>query len=147
MESMIGKSAVRAVGDTSAARVDHEPRGEGHDDDQILRRSGHPRRGPKQERLGSEPATPLDPQPHGAFWRRTGDYDLDYTEFTSGNVPKVGLPIVKKAPGEELQSIFYVILTDPNGLPNEGMPQMPAGGPYITDAGYQVDVNGVTMTG
>ena len=94
---------------------------------------------------GQQP--PLDPQPHGVFWRRTGDYDLDYAEFTTGNVPMVGLPIMKQDPGEGLQSIFYVLLTDPNGLQNEAIPQMPAGGPYITDAGYQADVNDVTMTG
>ena len=76
---------------------------------------------------GQQP--PLNPQPHGAFWRRTGDYDLDYAEFTTGNVPMVGRPIMKKDPRNELQSIFYVILTDPNGLPSEGMPQMPSGGP------------------
>lgn len=40
-----------------------------------------------------------------------------------------------------------MILTDPNGSPSEGVSQMPAGGPYVTDAVYQTDVNGVTMNG
>lgn len=47
--------------------------------------------------------------------------------------------------GQELTSNFFVILTDPNGV--QGLPQMPAGGPFITDIGYQVMVNGVQMTG
>ena len=87
---------------------------------------------------------PLNPQPHGAFWRQTGDYGQDYTLFTTGDVPNVGLPIMNTTPGQELTSNFFVILTDPNGL--QGIPQMPAGGPWITDAGYQVTVNGSSLT-
>jgi hypothetical protein len=92
---------------------------------------------------------PLNPQPHGPFWRQTGNYDQDYALFTTGNVPNVGIPIMNTSAGQELQSNFYVILTNPNGLQNEGIPQMPGGpgGPFITDSGYQVDVNGTTMTG
>jgi hypothetical protein len=92
---------------------------------------------------------PLNPQPHSAFWRQTGDYDNDYQLFTTGNVPNVGIPIMNTTNGQELTSNFYVILSDPNGLPNLGIPQMPAGpgGPYITDPGYQVSVNNTTMTG
>jgi hypothetical protein len=90
---------------------------------------------------------PLHPQPHGVFWRQTGNYDQDYTRFTTGNVPNVGIPIMNANPGQELTSNFYVILTNPNGV--QGIPQMPGGpgGPYITDAGYQVTVSGTTMTG
>jgi hypothetical protein len=92
---------------------------------------------------------PLNPQPHGAFWRQTGNYDQDYTAFTTGDVPNIGIPIMNTTPGQELQSNFFVILTNPNGLPNDGIPQMPGGpgGPFITDSGYQVDVKGTTMTG
>jgi len=92
---------------------------------------------------------PLNPPTHGAFWRQTGNYDQDYTLFTTGNVPNVGLPIMNTTAGQELQSNFYVILINPNGLVNAGIQQMPGGpgGPYITDAGYQVVVNGTTMTG
>jgi hypothetical protein len=92
---------------------------------------------------------PLNPQPHGAFWRQAGDYDQDYTLFTTGDVPNVGIPIMNTTPGQELQSNFFMILTNPNGLPDEGLPQMPGGpgGPFVTDSGYQVDVNGTTMTG
>ncbi len=48
-------------------------------------------------------------------------------------------------PGQELNSNFYMILTDTNGL--SGIPQMPAGGPWVTDPGYQVSVDGRTITG
>lgn len=90
---------------------------------------------------------PLQPPPHGAFWRQTGNYDQDYTLFTTGAVPNVGIPIMNTAAGQELTSNFYVILTDPNGLAGQGIEQMPAGGPYITAPGYQVMVNGRKMSG
>jgi hypothetical protein len=39
-----------------------------------------------------------------------------------------------------------VILTNPNGL--QAIPQMPAGGPFVTDAGYQATLsNGKTLSG
>jgi hypothetical protein len=49
--------------------------------------------------------------------------------------------------GSELTSTFYVILTNPDGLSDQGIEQMPAGGPYITDVGYSVIVGGATMSG
>jgi hypothetical protein len=92
---------------------------------------------------------PLKPPPHGAFWRQTGNYDRDYTLFTTGTVPHVGIPIMNTTAGQELQSNFFVILTNTNGLEDEGISQMPGGpgGPFITDAGYEVSVGGTTMTG
>ena len=96
---------------------------------------------------GQQP--PLKPPPHGAFWRQTGNYDQDYTLFTTGNVPHVGIPIMNTTAGQELQSNFLVILTNPNGLEDEGISQMPGGpgGPFITDTDYEVSVDGTTMTG
>jgi hypothetical protein len=83
--------------------------------------------------------------PHGVFWRQTGNYANDYKLFVTGQVPNVGLPIMDaKTP---LNSNFFVILTNPNGLSGPGIPQMPEGGPYVTDAGYSALVNNVTMTG
>src|SRR4051812_27460267 len=72
---------------------------------------------------------PLRPSPHSTFWRQTGDYDQDYTLFTTGTVPHVPgpLPIMNTAKGQELTSNFYVVLTDPNGLPGPGIEQMPGG--------------------
>lgn len=92
---------------------------------------------------------PLKPQPHLVFWRQTGNHDQDYTLFTTGTVPNVGLPIMNTTKGQELTSNFYVALTNPNGLSDDGIDQMPGGpgGPYITDADYQVSVNGTLMTG
>ena len=87
-----------------------------------------------------------NPVPHGVFWRQTPDA---YTAFTTGNVPGVGIPIMNSAAGQELTSNFFVILTNVNGLvtPRRTIAQMPYLGPFITDAGYQVSVNGVAMTG
>ena len=80
----------------------------------------------------------IDDSPHGAFWQ------TDYNTFTTGTVPNVGVPIMNAA--VPLQSPFFVILTDPAGF--QGIPQMPGGGPFITDAGYQVVLaNGKTITG
>jgi hypothetical protein len=96
-------------------------------------------------------APPYNPLPHGVFWRQSGKYDQDYTFFTTQNVPGVNpaLAIMNTAGGQELTSNFYVVLTNTNGLP--GIQQMPGGpgGPCITDTNppYQVNVNGVPMTG
>lgn len=92
---------------------------------------------------------PLAPQPHLVFWRQTGDYDQDHTLFTTGDVPNVGIPIMNTTPGKELTSNFYMILTNPAGLPDQGISQMPGGpgGPFITDSGYQVTVGGTMMSG
>jgi hypothetical protein len=92
---------------------------------------------------------PLNPPTHGAFWRQTGNYDNDYTAFTTGNVPNIGVPIMNRTAGQELTSNFLKVLVYPNGLPDQGIAQMPGGpgGPYITDANYQVTVNGNPMTG
>jgi hypothetical protein len=82
--------------------------------------------------------------PHGVFWRQTGNYDSDYTSFTTGEVPNFGLPIID--PANPKDSNFFVILINPNGV--QGFPQMPAKGPFITGADYQVTLtNGQTLTG
>jgi hypothetical protein len=91
------------------------------------------------------PISQHPPRPHLVFWRQTGNYAQDYDRFTTGPVPSVGLPIMNTAAGQELSSNFLVILTDPNGV--EGIEQMPAGGPFITDAGYSTTVGGKNMTG
>jgi hypothetical protein len=88
---------------------------------------------------------PLSGAPHNTdsgspFWRQTGNPQSDYTAFTTGDVPNFGDPIMDTS--SPLNSIFYQMLmgTGPG-------PQMPLGGPYITDAGYSVSVNGTNMTG
>jgi hypothetical protein len=76
--------------------------------------------------------------PHGAFWQ------TDYTTFTTGQVPGLGVPIMDTA--NPLQSPFFVILTQPSGF--QGFPQMPANGPFVTGLGYQATLaDGTTISG
>ncbi len=83
------------------------------------------------------------PVTHGVFWRNTGNYHDDYVFFTTSGVPNVDIPIMnQQAP---LQSNFYLILQRP--LQDEGIPQMPVGGPYITSPDYVVTVGSVSLTG
>jgi hypothetical protein len=70
---------------------------------------------------------PVGDSPHGEWW-----LNLSYNDFLTGQV--LGVNIMDS--NNPLQSNFYVILTNPNGLQNQGMPQMPGGGPFVTDAGY-----------
>jgi hypothetical protein len=82
----------------------------------------------------------IDGSPHGAFWQ------VDYATFTTGNVPGVVPSVSIMNQQAPLQSPFFVILTNSNGW--QGNPQMPDGGPYITDAGYQVTLaDGTQLTG
>src|SRR6266700_7007002 len=78
------------------------------------------------------PVSAHPPRPHGIFWRQTGDYERDYTAFTTGDVPNVGIPIMNTAAGQELMSNFFVVLTNPDGLVDQGIDQMPEDGPFIT---------------
>ncbi len=93
----------------------------------------------------ADTSDPLPNAPHNTnsgspFWRETGNADADYKTFTTGTVPNFGDPIMDAA--NPLTSLFYTMLmgTGPG-------PQMPLSGPYITDAGYSVTVNGNTMSG
>jgi len=93
----------------------------------------------------ADTANPISDSPHNEdngnpFWRATGNADADYKEFTTGSVPNFGDPIMDK--NNPLNSLFYTMLmgTGPGS-------QMPLDGPYITDAGYSVVVNGSTMSG
>jgi hypothetical protein len=80
----------------------------------------------------------LGNSPHGAFW------NADYNTFKTGQVPNLGVPIMDV--NNPLQSPFYLILITPEGF--QGFPQMPAGGPFITDAGYQATLaDGTQVTG
>src|SRR5271166_5238207 len=81
-----------------------------------------------------------NPAPHGVFWRQTGNYNQDYMLFTGGNVPGVGIPIMNVP--SPLNSNFFLILTNANVFPASIYGQMPVGGPFITDAGYNVTVKG-----
>ena len=86
------------------------------------------------------PSAPHNTESGAPFWRETGNLDSDYTTFTTGTVPNFGSQIMDQA--EPLNSLFLTMLlgTGPGA-------QMPLGGPFITDADYQVSVNGTMMSG
>jgi hypothetical protein len=89
--------------------------------------------------IAAKATNPIDDSPHGAFW-----VDMDYATFTTGSVPNVGIQIMDTQ--NPLQSPILLVLTADNAVP--GIPQMPEGGPYVTDAGYTVTLpNGTTITG
>jgi len=88
--------------------------------------------------------------PHKRFW------NIPYQNFVTGNVPHAtcddgsAVPIMnnnKVNPMlDPLKSPFYRILFDQAGVC--GNPQMPEGGPLITEAGYSVTLpDGTTITG
>ena len=80
----------------------------------------------------------LGNSPHGAFWNT-----LSYDDFKTQSVPNVGIPIMDTA--NPLLSPFYLILITPDGF--QGIPQMPIGGPFITDTNpdYQVTLADLTQ--
>jgi hypothetical protein len=81
-----------------------------------------------------------DGAPHGVFWKDGNGDNLSLATFKGltilGNVK-----IFNDVHPE--QSPLYLILQGPWN----GRPQMPKTGPYITDAGYSITVNGATITG
>jgi len=85
--------------------------------------------------------------PHQYWWHVNADINqppLPYDDFVSGEVFGIGVPIIDKS--NPLSSVFYVLLTTPAGA--EGYPQMPKGGPFITDSGFSVQLpDGTTVTG
>src|SRR6059058_4387668 len=79
--------------------------------------------------------------PHGKFWNTT------YNDFVNGTVPGTHcqgqpIPLIEKSdPGN---SAFFLILQ--HSWCNK--PQMPAGGAFVTEAGYRVTLaDGTTVTG
>jgi hypothetical protein len=88
--------------------------------------------------------------PHGVFWNVTR------SQFLAQEVPNLKwrsvifhIKIVNAA--APLDSAFYKILLGPleitDGTNSVTLPQMPKGGPFITDNGYVVSVNGANKTG
>lgn len=76
------------------------------------------------------------PAPHGVFWRQWGDGSpTTYTDFTTGDVPGIGLPILVK--GNAAKSNLITILSGPLGR----LPQMPRPNPpYNANTPTQDDV-------
>lgn len=81
--------------------------------------------------------------PHLRFW------NVPYNDFINGSVPHTkcnGAPIPIIDHADPKNSAFYLILIDPNGWCNKR--EMPGGGPFITDPGYQVTLaSGKVVTG
>lgn len=94
--------------------------------------------------------------PHQYWWHvnhDTAQPPLAYSDFTSGTVYKIGVPIINTA--TPLQSTFYLLLSTPGGIPGGGghpaYNQMPDGGftdpnnpngapVYLTDASCQIQL-------
>jgi hypothetical protein len=91
---------------------------------------------------------PIDASPHGRFWNnKTRD------EFVASTIPNVSchgqpIPAIDQSnlPGSAIQSPFLSILINPTGFCQKR--QMPGGGPFMTDPGYQVTLaDGSIVTG
>lgn len=92
--------------------------------------------------------------PHKRFWRKDGAINgvvLTHDEFVNGTVPGnaqvlcqgARIPIIDHA--NPAKSPFFLVLTDVNSFCGKG--RMPKGGPFITNPGYTVMVDGVQVTG
>jgi hypothetical protein len=83
----------------------------------------------------------ISTSPHKRFW------SVAYQAFVGGQVPNVAInghpvPIIDES--DPVQSPFFLILQ--GGW--SGLPQMPQGGPYITDLNFEVDLpDGSAATG
>jgi hypothetical protein len=95
--------------------------------------------------------------PHGYWWHVNQDINqaaLAYNDFVKGTVFGVTgssgnlIPIIgtDSKQTDPLQSEFYILLSTRGG--SGGFPQMPKGGPFITDADFSVTLSdNTTVTG
>jgi hypothetical protein len=81
--------------------------------------------------------------PHGVFWKDAAGNNLPLATFKSLSITVPNGPVQIFNPAQYDQSPLYLILLGPWN----GRPQMPKTGPYITDAGYSVTVDGNAVTG
>jgi len=81
--------------------------------------------------------------PHGAFWKDAAGNNLPLATFKSLSITIPGGPVKIFNDAKFDQSPLYLILVGPWN----GHPQMPKTGPYITDAGYSVTVDGNPVLG
>jgi hypothetical protein len=95
--------------------------------------------------------TGIGSSPHGAFWN-----SMSRNQFTTGEVPNIvrggvtyHIPIVNAKKPDD--SAILRVLLGPFPVQQDGssttIPQMPKGGPFITDSGYHVSIGGVDRTG
>lgn len=101
-----------------------------------------------QEYLGKIAAkgnASIDDSPHRVFWNVNRD------TFVTQNVPHVschGQPMPLLKVGDAANSALFLVLTGQTGAAACNKPQMPDGGPLITDPGYQITLNdGTVVTG
>jgi hypothetical protein len=129
------------------------PRARRRDDYQQLRRSHMPVYADVQailDAIANNANGDVDLSPHRRFW------SVSRQTFLSGEVPNITIagvtyhiPIVNSS--NPLQSAFFQILLGPltvtSGASTATIVQMPKGGPFITDSGFSVTVNGVNKSG
>jgi hypothetical protein len=82
--------------------------------------------------------------PHQYWWHVGADINqapLAYNDFVTGTVFDIGVPIIgtDSKQTNPLQSAFYLLLSTKGG--NDGYPQMPKGGPFITDPNFSVTLS------
>jgi hypothetical protein len=93
--------------------------------------------------IAAQAANDISNSPHLDFW------NVDYTTFKNSSIPNVRcsgqpIPFINHAAPEK--SAFFLIMKDPAGFC--GKRQMPGGGPFITDPGYQITLaDGTAITG
>jgi hypothetical protein len=83
---------------------------------------------------------------HNYWWHQNHDQNqplLDYNDFINGTVYAINVPIINQQ--SPLNSAFYLVLS---GGGSQFGPQMPQGGPYLTDSGFMLTLsNGDTLPG
>ena len=83
-------------------------------------------------------ATSRRPGPHGVFWKDASGNNLPLATFKALSITVPNGPVKIFDAAHYDQSPLYLILLGPWN----GRPQMPKTGPFITDAGYSVTVDG-----
>jgi len=81
--------------------------------------------------------------PHGVFWKDAGGNNLPLATFKGLSITIPGGPVKIFDAAQCDESPLYLILLGPWN----GNPQMPKAGPYITDPGYSVNVDGKPISG
>ena len=84
-----------------------------------------------------------DGAPHGKFWKDANDNILPVATFKGLSITVPNGPVTIFNAAQYDQSPLYLILIGPWN----GRPQMPKTGPFITDNGYSVTIDGSAVPG